>query len=312
MNEFPTLLNAVIPVFAIAGAGFVMRKLNWLTEEADQSLLRVVVNVLMPCLILDKTLGNAALWQLSNLTLAPLVGFGTVAFGMLVAMAVRRLAGLRGASERRTFALTVGLYNYGYVPLPLALLLFGNQTAGVLFVHNVGVELAMWTLGLMLVSGQAGWKQIINAPFLAIVAALALNFSGLHAWLPQALTSTTQILGQCAIPFALILIGATVADHMDQFHSAAGWRVIAVATLLRIGLLPVLFLLLARHLPATLELKQVMVLEAAMPSAVFPIVMARHYGGDTPTALRVVIGTSALSLLTIPLWIRFGMSFVGL
>jgi hypothetical protein len=56
----------------------------------------------------------------------------------------------------------------------------------------------------------------------------------------------------------------------------------------------------------------VIVLEAAMPAAVFPIVMARHYGGDAATALRVVFSTSLVSLLTIPLWIRFGLKFVGL
>ena len=55
-----------------------------------------------------------------------------------------------------------------------------------------------------------------------------------------------------------------------------------------------------------------MVLQAAMPAAVFPIILARHYQGDPPTALRVVIGTSVVGLVTIPLWIRFGMHFVGL
>ena len=53
-------------------------------------------------------------------------------------------------------------------------------------------------------------------------------------------------------------------------------------------------------------------LEAAMPAAVFPIVMAKHYGGDPATAVRVVVATSLVGLLTIPLWIRFGMHFVGL
>jgi predicted permease len=71
-------------------------------------------------------------------------------------------------------------------------------------------------------------------------------------------------------------------------------------------------LLLAKCLPASVELKRVIVLEAAMPAAVFPIVMARHYAGDPATAMRVVIGTSVVGLVTIPLWIRFGMHFVGL
>ncbi len=110
---------------------------------------------------------------------------------------------------------------------------------------------------------------------------------------------------------SLILIGAVVADYLGEFKRWGG-REISVAVALRILLLPMFFLLLARYLPASVELKRVMVLEAAMPAAVFPIVMSRHYGGDPPTALRVVIGTSIVGLVTIPLWIRFGIWFVGL
>lgn len=315
MNEFSTVLSAVVPVFGIAAVGLMIRKLNWLTGEADQSLLRVNVNLLLPCLILDAAIGNPALSKLSNLLLAPLVGFGTVALGVVLALASRRLHGLTGHRAQRTFALSVGMYNYGYVPLPLALLLFDKETAGVLFVHNVGVELGLWTLGVMLLTGGSlgrDWRRIFNAPLIAIVLAVMLNALGWHTHVPQVVLTAVHWLGQCAIPMALILIGAIVADHLHEFHSASGWRVIGTAVLLRIGVLPVLFLLLAKSLPGSLELKRVMVLEAAMPAAVFPIIMARHYHGDPPTALRVVIGTSAVGLVTIPLWIKFGMHFVGI
>ena len=55
-----------------------------------------------------------------------------------------------------------------------------------------------------------------------------------------------------------------------------------------------------------------MVVMAAMPSGTFPIVMARHYGGDQAVALRVAISTSLVSLVTIPLWITAGTRFLGL
>ncbi len=315
MNEFLTVFGAVVPVFGIAVVGLVIRKLDWLTEEADQSLLRVNINLLLPCLILDAAIGNPALSRLSNLVLAPVVGFGTMALGVLLALAARPLHGLTERRAERTFAVSVGMYNYGYVPLPLALLLFDKETAGVLFVHNVGVEMGLWTLGVTLLTGGSvwrDWRKIVNAPLVAIVLAVALNALGWDTLVPKVILTAVRWLGQCAIPMALILIGAIVADHLHEFHSASGWRVIGTAVLLRIGLLPILFLLLAKYLPASVELKRVIVLEAAMPAAVFPIIMARHYQGDPATAMRVVIGTSVVGLVTIPLWIRFGMHFVGL
>ncbi len=313
MNE--TLLSAVVPVFCLALVGLAIRKCNWLTAEADQSLLRVNINLLLPCLILDSTLGNPALGRAGNLLLAPLVGFGTIALGLGLAFALRRLAGPLDERIGRTFAFSTGMYNYGYVPIPLTILLFNSDTLGVLFLHNVGVECALWTVGVMVLTGHGigrNWRQIINAPLIAIVIALVLNFAGVAPHIPASIHSVLHLLADCAIPMALILIGATVADHLHDFHSAHGWRVIGVAALLRLGVLPVLFLLLAKWLPVSVELKRVIVVEAAMGSAVLPIVLSKHYGGDPATAVRVVIGTSALSFLTIPLWIRFGMKFAGL
>lgn len=315
MNETSTVLAAVLPVFGIIALGLLIRKLDWLTEEADNSLMRVCVNVLMPCLILDKCLGNPALRNAGNLVLAPVIGYSAVALGMLIAMMARPLHGLRDPREARTFAACVGLYNYGYVPVPLALLLFDHATAGVLFLHVIGVELSLWSLCVMVMSGSGlgwNWRKLVNGPLVAIVIAIALNAIGWDTHVPGTVVTIFHWLGQCAIPLALVLIGAMVADHLKEFHTASGWRVISAAVVLRIGLLPLLLLLAARFIPVTVELKRVLVLEAAMPAAVFPIVMSRLYNGDPPTAMRVVLSTSVVGLFTIPLWLRFGMHFVGM
>lgn len=315
MNEFLTVLGAVVPVFCLAAVGLVIRKLNWLTEEADQSLLRVNINLLYPCLILDAALGNPAMSQLGNLVLAPAFGFLTVALGIWLARSAGWLHGLREPAAARTFAVSVGIYNYGYIPVPLAILLFDKQTAAVVFVLSVGVELALWTLGVMTLTGagvRQSWRRMFNAPLVAIVLALLLNAVGAPGHLPSVVTTMLKLLGQCAVPMALVLTGAIVADHLHEFHSASGWRVIGSAAVLRLGLLPVLFLAAAKFLPASTELKRVIAIESAMPAAVFPIVMARHYAGDPPTAMRVVIGTTVVGLVTIPLWIRFGMHWLGL
>lgn len=190
MNKFSTVLGAVLPIFGLMAAGLGLRKLNWLTEEADQSLMRINVNVLLPCLIFDSALDNPALAQMGNLLLAPTVGYVTVVLGIGLALAARALHGLRERPAARTFALCVGIYIYGYIPLPLVLLLFDKNkaTTGVLLLVMMGVETALWTLGVWtLTGGSLGqrWRRIINAPLIAIVLALLLNTLGLNAWLPQ-------------------------------------------------------------------------------------------------------------------------------
>ena len=144
------VLSAVMPVFFLALVGIGLRRVRWLTEEADATLLRLVVNVLTPCLIFDKVLGNQALQRAENLFIPPLMGFGGIVLGIGICWLFRRRVGLKTDAEQRTFALVAGLQNYGYVPFPLVLVLFANHpdTPGVLFVHNLGVDIAMWTLGL--------------------------------------------------------------------------------------------------------------------------------------------------------------------
>ena len=51
VSEFQVLLNAVLPVLGVMAAGFCIRRIGWLTEEADASLMRVVINLLTPCLV---------------------------------------------------------------------------------------------------------------------------------------------------------------------------------------------------------------------------------------------------------------------
>ncbi|HSH92696.1 MAG TPA: AEC family transporter [Roseimicrobium sp.] len=318
MNEFSTVLNAVLPVFAAMLAGGLMRKWNVLTEDADNSLMRMTLNLLVPSLIFDSILQNEALKQPENLLLAPLVGFITVAVGLWVAKLLGGLSGLKNVKALRAFIICVGIYNYGYMTLPLADQLYDRKTVGVLFVHNLGVEIAMWTLGVMVLTGGksgGGKSGLWNAPVISILIAVFLNLIGAYQYIPNFVMSTAHFFGQCAFPIALILTGAIVADYAHEFHEDLGGRVITSSVLLRILLIPFLFMLAARYLPSSivsLELKRVIVLQATMPAAIFPIVLVKRYDCDTPTALRVVLGTLIISLFTIPLWLKFGKAFAGL
>jgi predicted permease len=209
-------------------------------------------------------------------------------------------AGSLSKPEARTFAFVAGLQNYAFLVIPLCLSLFDAGTTGVLFVHNVGAEMAMWTVGIAVLTGSGfsgGWKKILNAPLLALLLALALNFMGMVFTPPATIVTAGKLilpavhwLGQSAIPLALLIIGAIVADHLEEARGGKTARVFSVAALVRLGVMPVLFVLLAKFLPCTIELKRVLVLQGAMPSAVMPIVLAKHYGGDERTALRVALG----------------------
>ena len=314
MSEYLPLLAAVAPVFIQIGLGWLIRRIGWLTEEADASLLRVIVNLLYPCLILDTILGNRALEKAGNVLLAPVVGFCTVVLGYAICYATAPLFGARESRQRRTFAFTTGIYNYGYLALPIAQSRFGTETSGVLFIHNLGVEIALWTIGIMVISGEvrgSGWRKILNGPVIAIVCAAALHFAGARVWMPSVALSAVHSLGATALPIGLILTGATFADHMRDLSTNSRVLTTFGACLLRLAALPLLMLAIARWLPCPIELRRVMIIQAAMPCAVIPVILSKLYGGDPASALRIILVTSVLGLLTIPFWLQFGLRWVG-
>jgi hypothetical protein len=90
----------------------------------------------------------------------------------------------------------------------------------------------------------------------------------------------------------------------------SGWNTIGLALVLRLGVLPVLILAAALWLPLDPALRTVLVVQSVMPSAVFPVVLAKMHGGDMPTALRIVLGTSLASLVTIPFWLGWAIKFL--
>jgi predicted permease len=316
MNTTQLVFSAVLPIFFVITAGALARRLGWLDTEADRSLMTLVVNLLYPALIFSVILGNDALRQPSNLILPPLVGLTSVVGGFGLAMLVARKFKIGDQKECRTFAFTTGIYNYGYFPVPIIALLFDRETTGVLLVYNLGVEVAMWVLGVGYILSRNDpksiWKRVFSGPVVAILIAVPMNYFKVDQHLPNSALEAINLLGQCAIPLGLILIGATFMDLAKEMKLTSRLNIPITASVLRLGILPAAFLFIAFILPLPTELKCVIAVQAAMPCGVFPIVLARHFDGSPEVALKVVLGTTIISFLTIPLWIAFGIKLLDL
>lgn len=313
LPDYWSLLALVLPVFAVVGMGAAARRAGWLKPEADESLLKLVVNFLYPCLIFQHVLGNDALRSPGNLLAGPALGFACMAFGILLAYFVARRAGLERGAGLRTFAFSVGIFNYGYMAIPLVEALFGPQSLGVMFVFNVGCEAAIWTVGILMLSGlslRAGWRRVLNPPVYALVLAVVLNLAGGDDLLPGVLRESLRMAAACAVPLGLLLIGATLTEFFGDPRALVDRKVTPLACALRLGLIPLAMLGAAVWLPIPTELRQVLVVQAAMPAGILPIVIARHHGGRPLVAVQVVLGTTALGLFVVPLWLRVGLSWI--
>lgn len=312
------LFAAIAPVFVIILAGFLVRRSGVLSEEADGSLMRVYINLLYPCLIATKILGNPALREGANLWLPPLAGAATMAIGFVFCWLGGRLLSLPRGAATRTFTYVTGAYNFAFTAIPIVGSLFGNKALGVLFMFNLGVELAFWIATGLILPNQSGinlWRRILNVPVITVLASVALNLMHVRDRVPSSLEwvfKAVSMLGDSAIPLALLLTGAIITDFLGDARPSWGdAKAFTGACLLRLGFLPLTFVAMACWLPCTVELKQVLVVQAAMPAGMLPVVLCKHHGGDVGLSVQIVIGTTALALFTMPHWVSLGWKLAG-
>lgn len=310
--DFLSILSVAVPVYLTMAAGAVARRAGLLKPEADTSLMRLSVMLLTPALIIERVVGNESVMKIGPVAVAAGLGFTLVALSIGFTYFVAPLIGLKRGEGRRTFSVACGLQNYGFVAIPIVTALFPDKgTLGVLFTFTLGVEIACWTAGVGMLTGfdKAPWRLALNAPVITILGSLALNFTGLHGYVPQLAHNTFAMLGACAVPLAVLLIGASIAALIGQEKMC--WNVALLSPVLRLGVLPFAFVAAAYYLPVTTELKRILIVQAAMPSAVFNIMIARMYGGHAPTAVQVVIATTVVSCVTTPIVIAWGLKLVG-
>jgi malate permease and related proteins len=315
------VLAAVLPVYLVILAGALLRKLRILTQEQDEPVFRLVFNVLYPCLILDKILGSesvrnggAVMWGIG-------AGFGLTVLGFFGAWLFGGLLGFHKGTGRRTFTLTAGVQNFGYTAIPVVEQVWaGTGAIAMLFVHNLGVELAIWSVGVMIISGEKNipWRKLVNGPVISVLLGLVLVGSGLDRYLAagsgnpigEPLRKSMAWLGAGAFPVAILITGALVIDLVGADRPSP--KVVLGGVIVRLAVLPFLLLAAAKFLPAPVALKQVLVVQAAMPSAMTPIMLAKVYGGRPGVAVQIVIATTVVSLFTLPFVIVWGRQWAGL
>ena len=306
------IVSRVLGVFLVMAIGASCRKQMWLTPEADRSLANLTANVLLPALFVDRILAGDQLDSLGVAWMPPVLGFVSTAIGFLAAWVFARsfgsFLGLDTDSKQRSFAICAGVCNYGYIPLPLAEHFYPDAVVD-LILHNVGVDLALWSVGLVVISGTAGggWKRALRSPpVLAVAVVVSLKQLTLDQYIPEPVMQAIAAMGDCSIPLGLLLSGAIIVNYFHEAEWQGAFRTVVASIVLRQALFPAIMLGATMLWISDVDLQHVMLLQAAMPAAVFPIVMVRLFERDTGTALRVVLSTSLAGVVLIPLWMAIG------
>ena len=313
MDSIWEIIGAVMPPFLLMIVGGFSRKKNWIPNQKSASLSRFIVCVLYPCFILHQVLSAQNAVQPMEAWATPLWGFGAILAGFAIARMVAHLLKL-STEESRAFSFCSGIFNYGFFAIPVASLLFGQELVVKIILFNLGVEIAIWTVGiLLLTSAKFQVSKLFNPPALSVLLALGLQALGGVKMIPQPLWELVSMIGQCSIPLGLMVIGAAFYDLLKGYRIGDGLTIELGAVLSRNLLVPAAFVGYAAYgwMPPTMEyLREVLVVQAAMPAGVFALLVVNSYGQRSDVGLRAILATMVACIISLPTWVYFGLTYI--
>lgn len=292
-------VSDLLPVFAIAGIGFLLARFAGVQVQA---VSRLTFHALAPALVFDV------------LMTSPVEGpqFGRMAlFYVLVAGSaalLARTAAIPLRLDRRAmsaFLLVVVCSNTGNYALPVTQLAFGREALAYASVYFVVSATFSYTGGVLLAASgrrslRAALAGVTRVPAVwgAVAAAGAISL-GFEA--PQALMVPVSLLSDAALPLMVLVLGM----QLERARWPDRPAVVLTAVCVSLILTPLAALGLAHLVGLEGAAFQAGVLQASMPTAVITTILALEFDALPDFVTSVVFVSTLLSPLTVTVLIAY-------
>lgn len=282
-----SIAAVVVPVFLIAALGFGWSRAKLPYDSAF--ITTFAINVSTPCLVFS-SLARLTLGVDDLLTMAA-ASVGSMALAGLMAMPIL----LASRLPLRVYLPALSFPNGGNMGIPVCLFAFGETGMGLAVLFFATLAVLQFTIGPALAAGRTDAKQVLRTPVIyAVALAVLVLMTGFQP--PQWVTNTTTLLGNCAVPLMLFSLGVALAGLRMQ----GMLRSLAMSALrLLLGFAAGLAVVEVLGLEGTM--RGVVLLESTMPVAVFNYLWALRYNNAPQEVAGMVLGSTALSFLTLPL-----------
>lgn len=288
---FDTLLPVIAPVAISVFIGFLWKKMAWPYDT--EMVTRLVMWVGAPCLIVssleESQVSKAVLQSMMWVTLSVL------AVTLVICVIVLKIS----RQPLRSYLGPLLFPNAGNMGLPVCFFAFGEQGLVLALAVFMVMSLLHFTFGIALVSGRPLWREMISNPIIySIILAVWVVYANIS--LPRWIGNTVELLGGLTIPMMLLTLGVSLASMNVQ-------------NLLKGGLLGVLRLLVGAGVgwgvATAFQLqgvaKGVVILQSAMPVAVFNYLFAVRYSRNPQVVASMVMVSTLLSFALIPLLLLY-------
>ena len=307
MVSFNIVLVNVLSLILLSIPGFILIKTK-IMKDASGSLTYILLYVCQPLLtfVSFQRINYSSDTSL-NLGIAALFSFLGLGLGILLNFVIFSKWKSEKAKVYRYGAI---FSNCAFMGIPLIQSVFGNDNPEIIVYATVFItffNFFSWTAGIYAISGDKKYisfkKAIINPPTIAFFISLPLFFLNIHIadfslFGEKVFTSLTMIANMIT-PLSMIIIGMKIAQmsFKEMFLSKGAY----FASFVKLILYPLFMLLILLPFNIDEVLKISLVFSMAMPSAMTTVIFSQTFGGDVKEASSLVMLSTLLCLVTIPL-----------
>jgi len=280
------IIQTVIPIFSIILVGYIIGKLKKIDV---QRFINLIVYIAAPCLIFSSIATSDI--NLTDFTSIAVAALAIILFMVTFACLTLKLT----RSDKKGLYLPMVFGNTSYVGYPVALFAFGVDGLSRAVVFDMINSILIFSLGIYIVHHRNELQEVFKVPLLyAVVIGLVVNLSKIT--IPQVLFLPIEMVGLVTIPLVLLVLGYKLTEI--KISTA---KIVLLASAFRIlgGFLVALMIVNLLSLDGLV--KDIILLQAAMPSAVMSMILAAKYQRDASLVASVVCITTLLSILSIPL-----------
>lgn len=301
------LLGALYPVFALIGIGYVMRRTGIPGGDFWAGAERLTYFVLFPALLVNRLASTPMSFaSLGRLAAAALLLMGCMTLLLLV---FRRQIAANGPDFSSVYQGAIRFNTY--LGLAAAAALFGGEgLAQAALLIGVLIPLVN-VLCVGVLARFAGdqptplvgtvWALLRNPLILGCATGMALSGGAIGP--PPLIAPVLDILARAALPLGLLAVGA----GLRPLGAAQQLVPLTLAVILKLGVMPLLVVVVSALLPLNDLERAALLLFAALPGAPSAYLLARQMGGNAELMAAIVTAQTGLALATLPLvlwWLK--------
>ena len=309
MDAFLSMLSSVAIFVALAVPGYLLVKTKTLKVEQSLPLSKLLMWVGMPFLILSSTLGldlkDETLLKGMGISLGITIGYVAVWF-FITALLTKK----QGEEKKRGMVRFCMMFsNNGFLGLPLAAAVLGEGTDAYsyLVISNVLTNLLMYTIGVYFVSGDKSnmnlKKVLLNPVLISFVIGIILNLVNINKYIPQVLVYSNHLKG-IVTPVSMVILGMKMGGvkMSSLFTNLKTYTISACKlVLVPIGAVAIAYFLGEWSGVGAVALAPAMLIAFGTPTAGLASTFADAYDGDSEGAAIYTLGTTLLSVATMPI-----------